>query len=133
MDFDMAKNIIDEIDQMKIRGITLASRGEPLLYKNLKEILEYIGKKQNIIEIKLNTNAKLLNKSMAEMIINSPVNIFVVSTDHYIKDEYEKLRRGGNFNTFLENIKEFSRLRQLKDKNNELFTRASGKIHRRTG
>ena len=34
------------------------------------------------------------------MIINSPVNIFVVSTDHYIKDEYEKLRRSGNFNTF---------------------------------
>ena len=24
MDFDMAKNIIDEIDQMKIRGITIA-------------------------------------------------------------------------------------------------------------
>ena len=68
MDIDLAKKIIDEIDELKVRGITFASRGEPLLYRYLQEILDYIATKENILEIKINTNAKRLNQSNLEVL-----------------------------------------------------------------
>ncbi|WP_413682996.1 hypothetical protein [Prochlorococcus sp. MIT 1011] len=62
IDTDLAIKAIDEIDEMKIRGITIASRGEPLLCNDLEKILDNIGQKKNIIELKMNTNAKRLTE-----------------------------------------------------------------------
>ena len=94
MDYDLAIDIINQINDLKIRGITIASRGEPLLNKYLPDILDYIKTRTNILEIKLNTNAKLLNSKILKRIISSSVNIFVVSTDHYVKEKYELFRKG---------------------------------------
>ena len=58
IDTKLAMRVIDEIDQNKIRGLTIASRGEPLICKDIIKILNYISSKENIIEVKLNTNAK---------------------------------------------------------------------------
>ena len=35
IDTKLAKKAIDQIDEMKVRGLTIASRGEPLLYNDL--------------------------------------------------------------------------------------------------
>lgn len=126
MDFEMAKNVVDQIDSMKIRGLTLASRGEPLLYKHFEEFLEYLNTKTNILEVKLNTNAKLLNEEKLNSILSSKVNILVVSTDHYEKEKYEILRKGANFDHMINNISKINSLRDQHGKNNLLLTRASG-------
>ena len=84
--------IIDEIDEMHVRGLTIASRGEPLLCEDLDKILKHIQTKNNILELKINTNAKRLTEEKLKMLINSPINILIISTDHYKKEPYEEYR-----------------------------------------
>ena len=83
MDLDFFKNIIDQADDLGIGAITLASRGEPTLHKNLKDMLKYMHDKKNIFEKKLNTNATFLNEELCYEIFNSEINQVVISADHY--------------------------------------------------
>ena len=126
IDTNLAFKIIDQIDEMKIRGLTIASRGEPLLCKDLDKILSHIKTKRNILEVKINTNAVRLTEEKLKMLINSPINILVVSTDHYKKDLYEKYRHGSNFDNFISNIKRIKEQIIKYKRVNNLYTRASG-------
>ena len=54
MKFDLFKKIIDEVDNLEVGAITLASRGEPLMHKELIKMLEYMNAKKNIYEKKIN-------------------------------------------------------------------------------
>lgn len=126
IDKKLAFSVIDQIDEMRIRGLTIASRGEPLLHPDLNEILLHIAKKENIIELKINTNAKRLNEEILSNLINSPVNIFVVSTDHYKKNQYEKFRHGSRFENFVDNISRINILRKKLNREETFYTRASG-------
>ena len=126
IDTKLAFDIVDQIDDMKIRGVTIASRGEPLLYNDLEILLDYIGSKENIIEIKINTNAKRLNENRLKRLIKTPLNILIVSTDHYDKEQYEKYRHGAKYDNFISNISRINLIRNELNKNNTLYTRASG-------
>ena len=126
IDTRLALKVVDQIDEMKIRGITIASRGEPLLYKDLEYLLDYIGKKENIIEIKINTNAKRLTENRLRKLISTPLNILVVSTDHYEKEKYEKYRHGANYETFVKHISKINEIRKDLNREMNLYTRASG-------
>lgn len=126
IDKKLAFNVIDQIDEMKIRGLTIASRGEPLLHPDLEEILDHIGKKKNILEIKINTNAKRLKEDVLLKLIQSPINILIISTDHYKKEEYEKFRHGSKFDDFIQNISKINSSRSNLNRENTLYTRASG-------
>ena len=44
--FDLLKKIIDECDQIGVGHVTLASRGEPTLHKNLIEIIDTYPKEK---------------------------------------------------------------------------------------
>ena len=61
IDFGLFKKVIDEANEIGVGAITLASRGEPTLHKKLCEMLNYLSTKENIFEIKINTNATFLN------------------------------------------------------------------------
>ncbi|WP_041484409.1 radical SAM/SPASM domain-containing protein [Prochlorococcus marinus] len=126
IDTKLALRAVDEIDDMKIRGITIASRGEPLLYNDLELLLNYIKTKDNILEIKVNTNAKRLTEKRLIKLINTPINILVISTDHYEKDKYEKFRHGSNYETFIKNITKINEVRSSFNRESNLYTRASG-------
>ncbi len=126
IDKDLAFRVINEIDDLMIRGITIASRGEPLLCKDLGEILHHIGTKKNILEVKINTNAKRLNEKNLKMLVTSPVNILVISTDHYEKELYEKYRHGSSYENFINNISQINSVREKNNRTNTLYTRASG-------
>ena len=67
MDIDLAKKIIDEIDELKVHTLPLRAEAS-LCYRYLQEILDYIATKENILEIKINTNAKRLNQSNLEVL-----------------------------------------------------------------
>lgn len=126
MDLELAKKIIDEADTLRIRGITFASRGEPLLYKYLPELLAYLETKRHILEIKVNTNAKRLTEPTLNMLLGSKANILVISTDHYLKDQYEHYRKGASYDSFIINISRINPLRLAMGRSLTLYTRASG-------
>lgn len=126
IDTEFAMNVIDQINDNKIRGITIASRGEPLICKDICKILNYISSKENILEIKLNTNAKRLTQTLLKDIIKTKVNILVISTDHYVKEKYEKYRHGAKFENVINNISRINSIRKSLNREDTLYTRSSG-------
>ena len=108
IDIAFFKSIIDECHKEGVGAITLASRGEPTLHPDFLEMINYL--KGKFLEVKINTNASRLNAELSEAIISS-VNHVVFSIDSHVPKEYEAIRKGGKFNTVLENVKEFWRIR----------------------
>lgn len=125
MDMELFKKIVDDANDVGVGAITLASRGEPTLHKNLVSMLNYLGKKKNIFEIKINTNATFLNKEISEAIFQNKVTQVVISADHYQKDEYERLRKNSNFEKVLKNVDNLFKIRK-KFKDNFTEIRVSG-------
>ena len=108
MEIDFFKSIIDECYEEGVGAITMASRGEPTLHPQLLEMLNYI--KGKFLEVKINSNASRLNAKLSEAIISS-VNHVVFSIDSHVPEEYEAIRKGGNFYEVLRNVKEFWQIR----------------------
>ena len=104
IDFDFFKKLIDQADKLETGAITIASRGEPTMHKQYIEMLEYINQKENIFEIKTNTNGTYLTEKMCHAIFKNNVTQVVVSSDHYIKEDYERLRLGSNFEKVVKNV-----------------------------
>ena len=104
IDFEFFKNIVDQADEMGTGAVTIASRGEPTMHKKYAQMLEYLNTKNNIFEIKTNTNGTYLNEEICHSIFKNNVTQVVVSSDHYIKEDYERLRLGSNFEKAVKNV-----------------------------
>ena len=104
IDFDFFKKLIDQADKLETGAITIASRGEPTMHKQYIEMLEYINQKENIFEIKTNTNGTYLSEKICHAIFKNDVTQIVISSDHYIKKDYERLRLGSNFEKVVKNV-----------------------------
>ena len=104
MKFELFKNIVDQANELGVGAITIASRGEPTLHKDLGEMLSYIKDKENIFETKLNTNGTKLTEKLCHQIFENEVNQVVISADHYEKKTFEELRKNSNFETIVKNV-----------------------------
>lgn len=123
MPLELFKKIIDEAEG-KCESITLASRGEPLVHKDISKMLHYMGSK--FIASKMNTNASLLNEKRCHDILSSGLNTLVFSIDAADKELYQSLRVNGNFEKTLKNVKMFNQIRENHYSNSKLITRVSG-------
>ena len=128
MSLDLFKQIIDQVEG-KIEFITMASRGEPLLAKNLSAMLGYTNGK--FLTVKLNTNASLLNEKMVHSILSSGINTVVFSADAAEENLYSQLRVNGSLNKTLKNIELFSKIREKHYSDSKLITRVSGVMYDR--
>ncbi len=128
MTFDLFKQIIDQIEG-GIGFITMASRGEPLLAKDLPKMLDYINGK--FLTVKINTNASMLNEKMIHNILSSGVNTVVFSADAAEEKLYSRLRVNGSLNKTLKNIELFSKIKGKQYSDTKLITRVSGVMYDR--
>ena len=128
MTFDLFKQIIDQIEG-EIGFITMASRGEPLLAKDLPKMLDYINGK--FLTVKINTNASMLNEKMIHNILSSGVNTVVFSADAAEENLYSRLRVNGSLNKTLKNIELFSKIKGKQYSDTKLITRVSGVMYDR--
>ena len=78
MKLELFKKIIDEIEG-KVQFVTLASRGEPLVSKEINEMIKYTSGK--FLNLKINTNASLLTEEKIHAILSSNVKTMVFSAD----------------------------------------------------
>ena len=92
MTLDVFKKIIDQAEG-HIEFISLASRGEPLLCPDIKKMLSYT--KDKFLNLKINTNASLLDEKMSYAILESGVRTLVFSADAADGALYSKLRVNG--------------------------------------
>ena len=128
MTFDLFKQIIDQIEG-EIGFITMASRGEPLLAKDLPKMLDYINGK--FLTVKINTNASMLNEKIIHNILSSGVNTVVFSADAAEENLYSRLRVNGSLNKTLKNIELFSKIKGKQYSDTKLITRVSGVMYDR--
>ena len=112
MKWNLFTRLIDEADELGIGAVTLASRGEPTMHPRYCEMLSYVSTKENIFELKSNTNATFLNEKMCHQIFESDVNTLVISADHYEKDHYEELRKGADFEKVVRNVAMLHNIRE---------------------
>jgi|TARA_B100001093_G_scaffold513704_1_gene586168 radical SAM protein with 4Fe4S-binding SPASM domain len=123
MSFELFKKVIDEING-KIEAVTLASRGEPTLNKELDKMLKYCEKK--FLALKLNTNASLLNEKNIHSLLSSDLQTIVFSIDEKNKENYEKIRINGKFEKILKNLELFNKIRDTKYNRSDKVVRISG-------
>ncbi len=120
---DLFKRIADEVEG-KVEFISLASRGEPLVSKEITGIFEYSRGK--FLGLKLNTNASLMNEKIAHAILSGGVNTVVFSADAAEEPLYSKLRVNGSLERTVKNIEMFENIRAKHYPDSKLITRVSG-------
>ena len=105
MEFDLFAKICDEIAaENPDTKLWPAIMGEPLLAgKRLIEMLAYAAKKQ--VGIYLNTNAMLLTNSSINKIQEYGVKEVIVGIDAFTAQTYDKIRREGDFERVVGNIR----------------------------
>ena len=123
MELELLKKIVDQAED-NIHMISIASRGEPTLYKHFIEMLDYISNK--FLVLKINTNASLLNEEKIHAILRNRVSTLVFSADAADEELYKKLRVNGSLKVVLKNIELFNKIKDTHYKNSKIITRVSG-------
>jgi radical SAM protein with 4Fe4S-binding SPASM domain len=123
MTIDTFKSIVDQTT-VNIEFVSLASRGEPLLCPDIEEMLAYTRDKY--LNLKMNTNASLLNESKCHAILKSGIKTLVFSADAAREPDYSKYRVNGSLKIVLKNIERFQNIKTKYYSNSELVTRVSG-------
>jgi radical SAM protein with 4Fe4S-binding SPASM domain len=104
MEMETFRKIIDEVkSQTELIWLHLA--GEPLLHPKLFEMIAY-GKACGV-QLGMSTNAIKLTEDTSRRIIDSGLDLFIISFDGANKETYEKIRRLANFEETLANIRRF--------------------------
>lgn len=108
MPWTLFTSLVDEC-RGKVQSTYLHQFGEPLLYHDLVKAINYASEAG--IHVSLSTNCTLLDHQAANEILASDLDEIVLCLDSLDPDTYESLRIGADFETVLENIKRFIRLR----------------------
>jgi MoaA/NifB/PqqE/SkfB family radical SAM enzyme len=84
--------IIKEGKELGVRNVSILGEGEPLIYKNIKEVIEYTDKLGMILTI--STNGRMLTKDMADFLYKHNT-VLGISLDTLNEKEYNSYC-GGN-------------------------------------
>jgi MoaA/NifB/PqqE/SkfB family radical SAM enzyme len=120
---DLYKKIVDEAEG-NIEFISLASRGEPLVSKEIIPMLKYSEKK--FLNLKMNTNASLLTEKISHAILSDTIKTLVFSADAADPELYKKLRVNGSLEKILKNIEIFNKIKEKHYPKSKIITRVSG-------
>ena len=123
MTYDLFKRIIDDAEG-KVEFISLASRGEPLACRDIEKMLNYT--KDKFLNLKINTNASMLDEAKCHAILSGGVKTIVFSADAADEKLYAKLRVNGKLSQVLKNIEKFQNIRETRYPKNPIISRVSG-------
>jgi len=123
MNFETYKKIVDLL-QGKTEFLSLASRGEPFICKDLPKMLNYSANK--FLNLKINTNASLLDEKRIHALLSGGARTIVFSIDAATKELYELLRVNGRIENIEKKLKLFSKIRDRDYKDSPNIVRVSG-------
>jgi GTP 3',8-cyclase len=114
LDMDVVRRIIPEMGQLGVRSIMYAGEGEPLLHKQINEIVTLT--KKSGIDVAFTTNLSLLPKGFAEEALSS-VSWIKASINAGTAETYAKIHRtnASHFDAALNNLR---KLVEAKRQNN---------------
>jgi len=112
IEWKRVKKVLDEGGAYGAYACKFNMRGEPLLHEDLGRFIKY-AKKKGFIDVFFNTNATLLTREKANMLIDSGLDRLTVSVESFNKEMYERNRVGAKFEDMVANVET---LRQLRDR-----------------
>ena len=112
MSMEVFTRIIDQLYPY-VWHLNLFYLGEPLLCENLPAMISYARKHK--IRVYVSSNLNILDKQMAESLIESRLDHLIVSLDATSQESYEKYRIGGNYQTVVDNIVLLTEMKKHKE------------------
>lgn len=110
MDMVKFKQLIDELG-FYLEEINLWGFGEPLLHKDIFEMVNYVSKRG--IRSKISTNGQPIREWVdAENIVNSGLDILVISLDGASHETLSKYRKNASFESILTGIRRINKTKK---------------------
>ncbi|HUW62279.1 MAG TPA: radical SAM protein [Candidatus Bathyarchaeia archaeon] len=100
---DMFKKAATELREAGVAGLTLQNLGEPLMYPNIIEVVEFA--KGLGFATRFNTNLTLLTEDAVERLVRCGHDEILVSIDSYDPAVFNDLRRGTTLEKVLANLR----------------------------
>lgn len=88
MDFNTFKKILNQLPA--IQNLQLNGLGEPLLNKELPEMIKYA--KSRGISVSINSNCALIDESLAKKLVESGLDLLKISMDSADAEAYQSIR-----------------------------------------
>ncbi|MBU0456222.1 MAG: radical SAM protein [Gammaproteobacteria bacterium] len=111
MTMSLYKKIIDEIAaEAPDIEVWMTYYGEALILKYQLYYMIRYAKDKGLTYTILNSNAMLLDREMAEMLIDSGLDRFIISMDGFSKETYERIRVGGIYENVFNNALQFLKI-----------------------
>ncbi len=111
MTMETFTRVVDEARGF-VHEMALHHRGESLKHPQASAMIRYAA--QRIPVTKLHTNGTLLSEEISRELIDSGLSRISFSFDGFVKNEYEKIRVGADFDQTIANIKTLLRIRSEK-------------------
>lgn len=112
LDPKLFKHIIDQFDgKEKLWGLKLSYRGEPLINKEVPDMVKY-AKDHGVLDIYFNTNGMLLDETMCRRLIEAGLDRISISIDGTTAEAYEGVRLGAKFDLLLCNLETLIQLKK---------------------
>ncbi len=111
--FERYKSVIDEVGDTMI-SLRLWHYGEPFLNKDIFRMIKYANQKNIITAV--SSNLSLLDKNMAEKLIDSGLDYLLVTFDGATAETYNRYSRKDAFHTVIGNIDALLKTRRQKGK-----------------
>ena len=109
MNLKLFRKIIDQSRDFVFEA-NLFHRGEPLLHPEIDAMVSYAA--GSGIKTCIHTNAVLLDKKISQKLIGANLSKIYFSLDTFIKSDYEKNRKGADFDKTLQNIIDFLKIKK---------------------
>lgn len=101
MELQLFQKIIDEVEG-KVEFIWLHFFGEPLMNKKIIDFINYAGGKG--ITLGMSTNGFFLDNNIINELLNSKLDLLLISIDSLSQDTFQKIRLGGDLSIILKNV-----------------------------
>jgi len=111
MDFNLYKGLINELSILHTELIYLHLFGEPTLHPKIFEMIRYAKLKG--IDVAMSTNATTLGEQTTRSLLDSGIDILIVSFDAADNPEYyERIRKNADYHKVFSNIKNFINIKK---------------------
>ena len=108
LSYEQIYNVVKEAAELGVKKVRLTG-GEPLVRKNIDELVAMIRSVKNVETIAITTNALILSP-IAERLKNAGLDSINVSLDTLDDERYKYITRGGNLKDALKGIETASKL-----------------------
>lgn len=96
------KSLIKELSKKGTEFLSIGG-GEPLLYPKLIGVVRFAI--NNEVAVEISTNASLVNEDIISKLKSAGLKFIQVSLDGSTAETYSKIRKGGDFNKVIDNIR----------------------------